>query len=404
MLSRKDANVKLVVAMAACIVALEEESAQKKRPRRKYWVSPYLQERSNKGRHSSDFQNLLKTPSMFFENFHMSEKSFNTLFGMVEEYLIPKRNTRPDAIPIKAKLAIVLEFLASGDQQRHVGATYRISKQHFGKIILQVSIAIWTALQKELPKWTTGNMLKWARGFDDEWSFPNCIGAVGGKHVAIKAPPNSKSLFHNYKGFHSVVLMAICDAHYRFTYIVVGALGSEGDINAFTHSDLGEQLLLDELPFPKDKVINGHCTPYYIVGDDAFPLHKRLMKPYSGNDLDRKERIFNYRLSRARRSIENAFGILSARWKALQHTLLINPSKVQKIVVACCALHNFLIRESRATYVMQDIPSTVLTDLQPGRRGRPQDFSKEVRNNVKEYLNGTAGYSQLPWQDESAGV
>jgi len=46
---------------------------------------------------------------MFFENFHMPESSFNALFGLVEQYLIPKRNTRPDAIPLKAKLVIVLE-------------------------------------------------------------------------------------------------------------------------------------------------------------------------------------------------------------------------------------------------------------------------------------------------------
>ncbi|XP_044314273.1 putative nuclease HARBI1 isoform X2 [Drosophila rhopaloa] len=376
MSSSKNTSLILVVSMAACIVALEEED---KRQRPKYWVSPYLQERALKGRYASD------TPSMFFENFHMPQKSFNTLFGMVEQYLIPKRNTRPDAIPIKAKLAIVLEFLASGDLQRHIGSTYRISKQHFGVILLQVSIAIWTALRDEFPKWTTGNML-----------------IVDGKHVAIKGPPNCGSLFYNYKGFHSIVLMAICNAHYRFTYIDVGAFGSEGDMNAFSHSALGKQLLLDQLPFPEDNVINGHRTPYYIVGDDAFPLHKRIMKPYSGKDLHREERIFNYRLSRAHRCIENAFGILSARWMAVQRTLLSNPCKAQKIIVACCALHNFLMRESPATYSMQEIPSTVLTDLRPCRRGRPQDFSKEVRNNLKEYLNGSAG--SVPWQDESAGV
>ncbi|XP_016970141.1 uncharacterized protein LOC108037974 [Drosophila rhopaloa] len=194
MSSSKNTSVILVVSMAACIVALEEED---KGQRRKYWVSPYLQERALKGRYASDFQNLLQNPSMFFENFHMSQKSFNTLFGMVEQYLVPKRNTRPDAIQIKAKLAIVLEFPASGDVQRHIGSTYRISKQYFGVILLQVSIVIWTALRDEFPKWTSGNMLMWVEGFEDEWNFPNCIGAVDGKHMAIKGPPNSGSLFYN---------------------------------------------------------------------------------------------------------------------------------------------------------------------------------------------------------------
>ncbi|XP_070854460.1 putative nuclease HARBI1 isoform X4 [Drosophila suzukii] len=220
----KDSSFTFAVGMAMCIAAAEQEEAEKRTQRRKYWVSPYLKERSFKGRYASDFQNLVNTPSMFFENFHMPESSFNALFGLVEQHLIPKRNTRPDAIPLKAKLAIVLEFLASGDLQRHVGSTYRISKQHFGVILDQVCTAIWTALQGEFPKWTTDNMLRWAKDFEDEWNFPNCLGAVDGKHVAIKAPTNSGSLFYNYKGFHSIVLMAICDAHYRFTYIEAGAL------------------------------------------------------------------------------------------------------------------------------------------------------------------------------------
>nr|XP_036674941.1 protein ANTAGONIST OF LIKE HETEROCHROMATIN PROTEIN 1-like [Drosophila suzukii] len=163
-------------------------------------------ESSFKGRYASDFQNLVNTPSMFFENFHMPESSFNALFGLVEQYLIPKRNTRPDAIPLKAKLVIVLEFLASGDLQRHVGSTYRISKQHFGVVLDQVCTAIWTALQGEFPKWTTDNMLRWAKDFEDEWNFPNCLGAVDGKHVAIKAPTNSGSLFYNYKDFIRLLL------------------------------------------------------------------------------------------------------------------------------------------------------------------------------------------------------
>nr|XP_036678236.1 uncharacterized protein LOC118876785 [Drosophila suzukii] len=57
-----------------------------------------------------------------------------------------------------------------------------------------------TKLQGEFPKWTTDNMLRWAKDFKDEWNFPNCLGAVDGKHAAIKAPINSGSLFYNYKG------------------------------------------------------------------------------------------------------------------------------------------------------------------------------------------------------------
>jgi len=46
---------------------------------------------------------------------------------------------------------------------------------------------------------------------------------------------------------------------------------------------------------------------YCLVGDDAFPLKTYLIKPYNSVPLTKEEKIFNYRLSRARRIVENAF-------------------------------------------------------------------------------------------------
>ncbi len=83
-------------------------------------------------------------------------------------------------------------------------------------------------------------------------------------------------------------------------------------------------------------------TPYYLVGDDAFALKEYMMKPYSRRNLNREERIFNYRLSRARRVVENAFGILVNRFRCLLKTLEVNPDKATKITITCCMLHNLM--------------------------------------------------------------
>ncbi|XP_034669530.1 uncharacterized protein LOC117902340 [Drosophila subobscura] len=177
-------------------------------------------------------------------------------------------------------------------------------------------------------------------------------------------------------------------------YIDVGAYGSEGDMNAFSNCSFGKALLSETVQFPEDNMINGERTAYFIVGDDAFPLAKRIMKPFGSRHLAVDERIFNYRLSRARRCIENAFGILCARWMGVQRTLLSRPDKSQKVVAACCSLHNFLMRTSPNTYNINPDSfiqtHTVLTDLHPCCRGRPQDYCKAIRNNLKLFFNSPA--------------
>ncbi|XP_043951124.1 putative nuclease HARBI1 isoform X2 [Drosophila biarmipes] len=234
-------------------------------------------------------------------------------------------------------------------------------------------------------------MLRWSEEFKKKFKIPNCLGIVGGKHVAIKKPTNSDELFLNYKGFHSVLILAICDISYRFTYIDAGAFGNGGEQYAFTKSKFGNDLLSDKLPFPQDSMLNGHEAPYFIVGNDAFPLHMRLMKQYYGKHLDEKEQVFNAKLGETLRCIENAFAILSARWMAFQRTLPNQPYEAQKIIATCCYLHNFLMRESPKTYSItpdsEIPPNTVMTELRPCRRGRPHDFCKKLRNNLREYLN-----------------
>ncbi|KAK8770926.1 hypothetical protein V5799_025830 [Amblyomma americanum] len=56
-----------------------------------------------------------------------------------------------------------------------------------------------------------GDWVEIAEGFKKRWLFPNCLGAVDGKHVAITTPANSESAYFNYKHTFSIVLMAIVD-------------------------------------------------------------------------------------------------------------------------------------------------------------------------------------------------
>jgi DDE superfamily endonuclease len=243
-----------------------------------------------------------------------------------------------------------------------------------------------------------------AKDFMDKWQFPNCIGALDGKHVRVKAPPNTGSLYFNYKNYFSLVLLALVDASYRFLYVDVGGYGRTADGGIFANSSLSTALACNQLhvPPPEEVEMAGHI-PYVVIADDAFPLKTYLMKPYAQRGLTGEQRIFNYRLSRARRVVENAFGILSQRFQIFGCDMALAPKKVEVVTVAACCLHNFLLRNSTsaASYtadIDQRQPSCNIQSVARQGSNRPSDTAAQVRNSLCRYFNSEHG--AVSWQDQ----
>ena len=231
--------------------------------------------------------------------------------------------------------------------------------------------------------------------FYRRWNLSICIGAIDGKHIQIKAPIQGSEYF-NYMGFQSIILLPLVDANYCITYFDVGtngraaALPLAGDASDFRESALRKRLERNELgiPGPRPLPSSNDPLPFFIVGDDAFPLKPYLLKPCPakriGDRADlkqerRMERIFNYRLSRARRISENVFGILAARFCVFRAHVHLSPHNAVIVTKACLALLNFCQRQKDKNFVP---PSPICNKDPVTRIIVPGEWKRNTNNHL----------------------
>lgn len=234
-----------------------------------------------------------------------------------------------------------------------IAFSFRLGESTVRNIVKRTCTAINENLMDiYMPKMTIDDWEKIAKDFLLKWQIPNCVGALDGKHVAIFAPMNSGSLYFNYKKHYSIVLMAIVDANYKYIMIDVGGYGSNSDGAIFANSDFGQAWLqrMGDLPIPEDRPLplseSNLKVPLVIVADEAFPLKPNILRPYPGLNLSQKKLICNYRISRARRVVENAFGIMSHTWRIMLKRMEVSVDFAIQITMTCCVLQNFLLATS----------------------------------------------------------
>ena len=267
---------------------------------------------------------------------------------------------------------------------RALAFNFRMAHNTVAMIVHETCNAIWEHLKDEyMPYPTTKLWENVETQFKEKWNFPNCIGTIDGKHIKIKAPSNTGSQYFNYKHFFSVHLQAVADADCKFIAIDIGEFGRCSDAGVFKSSSLFQLINSNKLNIPPPKPLPGteENMPHVFLGDQGYPLKPYLLRPYPATNLDNEKGYFNYRLSRARRCVECAFGILVSKWRCLKNELQVAPEHVSSIVRAACILHNMCIH-------FKDPVNSSLTNSCTSHQtiGRHNNATSQAAIGIREYF------------------
>ncbi|XP_011202487.2 uncharacterized protein LOC105225634 [Bactrocera dorsalis] len=345
--------------------------------------------RNNHGFYSSGVHVLAKkNPEQFIESTRFTYEQFKVLLNLVEPYL-RKYSHR---IPIEAeqRLYITLHYLAHGGPVRVLSIKFRIGLATARSIVLETCDVLWRVLESHYMSPPTD--AEWKQISEDFWNvtkLPHCLGAIYGKHVPIKAPPNVRAKYFN-KQLKSIILLAACDTSYTFTFVDVDEDGDERDGGVFKNSQFRNMILdksMDATNLPNSDIV----FPYYFVADVAFPLERNIMKPYE-TVSDVSEEVFNQRLCWAIMRIETAFDLLTSRWKVLSRPISFSPENAKKIVLATIVLHNFLtsgnVNHTDAEKTNNhNLTSVNRHDLLTSNTS--SQLALNLRNELCEYLNSS---------------
>nr|CAH0107484.1 unnamed protein product [Daphnia galeata] len=214
------------------------------------------------GRSQSDAVELMvrfkRMPRNFFKKFQVSSRPKGTLSrypSVLEgtagvQYRVPRFPAR---------------FASIGGPSPLGGCPRNCSAAQ--EIVLETSKALYKVLaQDNLEPPDTEEWTSLSYEFSKTWNLPNCVGAIDGKHITIHFPANSGSDYYNYNKFFSILLMAMCDAKYRFTLIYVGAYGREGDKQVYSTSEISKSLGSWSSWTSKVTILKQSITPFFVGG------------------------------------------------------------------------------------------------------------------------------------------
>ena len=184
--------------LTAAAVAVEAgRVGRKKRRGRQIWVRQWLLRRPVFGQYENLLVELNREDPRGYKNFlRVTPELFNELVDRVGPHIKKKDTFWRKALDPGLRIAITLRYMATGDSYKTLQYGFRVAHNTISKIIPETCEAISLVLSHEVLKCpsTPEEWKEVANNFSRRWNFHNVIGAIDGKHGAIRCPPNAGSI------------------------------------------------------------------------------------------------------------------------------------------------------------------------------------------------------------------
>ncbi|XP_035022999.1 protein ANTAGONIST OF LIKE HETEROCHROMATIN PROTEIN 1 [Hippoglossus stenolepis] len=288
-------------------------------------------------------------PSDWLDKFRMSQETFFHLCDKLRPRLARQDTSFRLALPVEKRVAVALWRLASNIEYRTISTLFGVGKSTVCRCVRDMCHAIVGLLSSIYLRPPNEQELEdSAQLFLNNVGFPHCVAAIATLHTAIITPSNNASDYANPAGWFSVLSQVAVSGRGQFWDVCASFPGGTDPAEILQSSSLWTTAAeggLSPAPLP---VFMGRPLRYVLLGEACYPLQSWLMKPYPEQRgrgaihaaLTEPQRLFNRRLSRARRVSDEALLRLRARWQCLSKRNDCGLDVVPTMILACCILHN----------------------------------------------------------------
>ena len=218
----------------------------------------------------------------------VSRRTFDDLLRRITELQKSSVMRRSHEVSLRIRLLMTIIYLTSKKVYKDIHELFGYSEAAICRLVYKTINEI-NLLSSNAIKWpcdleaTSSNFFRVA-------NFPGVIGSIDAIHLVARAPEKLHDEYRNAKGKYTIILLAVCDASRKFTYVSVGYPGSYCDSKCLDSTDLGTNL--DNIPndyFPLKK--------YHLVAGENFNLKEGLLVPYKTHEILSEDQVeFNKRL------------------------------------------------------------------------------------------------------------